>query len=53
MDNSANKSLSFDFDPKDYHARSDVLLSLWIDNILTDGEYNRIMDGLNAKAKQN
>jgi hypothetical protein len=24
------------------------MLKMWIDNVLTDGEYNRIMDKLNA-----
>ena len=31
-----------------YQTCSDALLKMWIDNVLTDGEYNRIMDKLNA-----
>mgnify|MGYP006932843705 CR=1 FL=1 len=31
-----------------YEVCSNTLLMLWMDNILTDGEYNRIMDKLNA-----
>ena len=38
-----------EFDLNDYHNRANVLLSLWMDNILTDSEYNRIMDRLNNK----
>lgn len=28
---------------------SSALLKMWMDNVLTDGEYNRIMERLNAK----
>ena len=28
---------------------SNAMLKMWMDNVLTDGEYNRIMDKLNAK----
>jgi len=31
-----------------YQTCSDALLKMWMDNVLTDGEYNRIMDKLNA-----
>lgn len=31
-----------------YQTCSDALLKMWMDNVLTDGEYNRIMDRLNA-----
>lgn len=34
--------------PISYMDCSDALLKMWIDNVLTDGEYNRIMDKLNA-----
>ena len=27
---------------------ANAMLKMWIDNVLTDGEYNRIMDKLNA-----
>lgn len=27
---------------------SNAMLKMWIDNVLTDGEYNRIMDKLNT-----
>lgn len=30
-----------------YQNCSDALLKMWMDNVLTDGEYNRIMDKLN------
>jgi hypothetical protein len=31
----------------DYHYCANALLKMWIDNVLTDGEYNKIMDKLN------
>lgn len=31
-----------------YSECADAMLKMWIDNVLTDGEYNRIMDKLNA-----
>lgn len=31
-----------------YKDCADAMLKMWIDNVLTDGEYNRIMDKLNA-----
>ena len=30
-----------------YKDCSDAMLKMWIENVLTDGEYNRIMDKLN------
>lgn len=38
-----------DIKPIGYTECSDALLKLWIDNILTDGEYYKIMDRLNTK----
>lgn len=35
--------------PIGYRECSDAMLKMWMDNVLTDGEYNRIMDKLNAK----
>ena len=35
--------------PISYYDCSSAMLKMWIDNVLTDGEYNRIMDKLNAK----
>ena len=35
--------------PISYTDCSNAMLKMWIDNVLTDGEYNRIMDKLNAK----
>lgn len=32
-----------------YQNCSDALLKMWMDNVLTDAEYNRIMDKLNTK----
>jgi len=31
-----------------YGECANAMLKMWIDNVLTDGEYNRIMDKLNA-----
>ena len=31
-----------------YSECADAMLKMWIDNVLTDGEYNRSMDKLNA-----
>lgn len=31
-----------------YRMCADSMLKMWMDNVLTDGEYNRIMDKLNA-----
>lgn len=31
-----------------YQTCSDALMKMWMDNVLTDGEYNRIMDKLNT-----
>lgn len=30
-----------------YNQCADAMLKMWIDNVVTDGEYNRIMDRLN------
>jgi hypothetical protein len=38
-----------EFDPNNYNNRADVLLSMWMDNILTDGEYYLIMNKLNKE----
>ena len=35
-----------------YQTCSDALLKIWMVNVLTDGEYNRIMDKLNAWERQ-
>ena len=32
-----------------YRECADAVLKMWMDNVLTDGEYNRIIDKLNAK----
>ena len=37
--------------PIDYEQCTNAMLMLWIDDILTDGEYNRIMDKLNKAHK--
>lgn len=34
-----------------YSDCADVLLFLWMEKVITDGEYNRIMDKLNDKHK--
>lgn len=33
-------------DPNDYENRCNVILTLWMDNILTDSEYHKIRDKL-------
>ena len=35
--------------PISYTDCSNAMLKMWMDNVLTDGEYNKIMDKLNAK----
>lgn len=35
--------------PIGYRECSNAMLKMWMDNVLTDGEYYRIMDKLNAK----
>lgn len=34
--------------PIDYHDCANAMLRMWMDKVVTDGEYNRIMDKLNA-----
>ncbi len=41
-------SVQTDVRPIDYQDCSDALLKMWMDNVVTDGEYWRIMDKLNA-----
>lgn len=43
-----NVSSVTDDNPLGYRVCSDVLLRLWMYKVLTDGEYNRIMDRLNC-----
>lgn len=38
--------------PISYSDCCNALLRMWMDNVLTDSEYNRIMDKLNAKEKK-
>ncbi len=35
-----------------YKDCANAMLKMWIDNVVTDGEYNRIMDRLNKQAKE-
>ena len=37
--------------PITYIDCANAMMKMWIDNVLTDSEYNRIMDKLNAKYK--
>lgn len=37
---------------KEYKEYAIVLMKLWIDNLITDGEYNRIMDRVNEVWRQ-
>lgn len=39
--------------PITYKNCSNALLMMWMDNVLTDDEYNSIMDKLNLKKKSN
>ncbi len=41
-------SAESDIKPIDYRECANAMLRMWIDNVVTDGEYNRIMDKLNA-----
>ena len=34
--------------PIKYRDCANAMLKMWMDNVITDGEYNRIMDKLNA-----
>lgn len=43
------KALRPEIKPIGYRECADAMLKMWMDNVLTDGEYNRIMDKLNAK----
>ena len=43
------KALRPEIKPIGYRECSDAMLKMWMDNVLTDGEYYRIMDKLNAK----
>lgn len=38
--------------PIEYRDCANAMLKMWIDKVLTDGEYNRIMDKLNAHWKE-
>lgn len=43
------KALQPEIKPIGYRECADAMLKMWMDNVLTDGEYYRIMDKLNAK----
>lgn len=43
----ANAPYARNIKPIDYSDCSSAVLMMWMENILTDGEYNRIMDKLN------
>ena len=38
--------------PIDYEDCANAMLKMWMENILTDAEYNRIMDKLNKAHKE-
>ena len=40
-------SVQSEIKPIDYRDCANAMIKMWIDNVLTDGEYNRIMDKLN------
>ena len=42
----------FPVDPISYLDCSNAMLKMWMDNVVTDGEYNRIMDKLNKKHEE-
>ena len=37
--------------PIDYQDCADAMLKMWMENVLSDAEYNRIMDNLNQAHK--
>lgn len=41
-----------DVKPISYKDCADAMLKMWMDGVLTDGEYNRIMDKLNEAQKK-
>lgn len=43
----ANAPHARNIKPIDYLDCSNAMLMMWMENILTDGEYNRVMDKLN------
>jgi hypothetical protein len=43
------KALQPEIKPIGYRECSDAMMKMWMDNVLTDGEYYRIMDKFNAK----
>lgn len=47
-DESAWRKTEPEVEPISYKNCCDAMLKMWMDNVLTDGEYNRIMDKLNA-----
>ena len=44
-----NKENEQDIKPIDYQDCANAMMKMWIDNVITDGEYYRIMDKLNKK----
>ena len=48
------KGLSTESEPRpiSYLDCSNAMLKMWMDNVLTDGEYNRIMEKLSAKCAE-
>ncbi len=38
--------------PIDYQDCANAMLKMWMDNVVTDGEYNRIMDKLNTHCRK-
>lgn len=46
------KMRSVEYKEIGYNEKSDALLKMWMDDELTDKEYNRIMDRLNEKVTQ-
>ena len=45
-------SAQSDVKPIGYRDCANAMLRMWMDNVVTDGEYNRIMDKLNAHWKR-
>ena len=41
-------SVQPEINPIEYRDCANAMLKMWMDNVVTDGEYNRIMDKLNA-----
>lgn len=49
MDKKCSSSVQPEVKPISYVDCANAMLKMWIDNVVTDAEYNRIMDRLNSQ----